>query len=110
MLTRSKVHPGTREARRSARAKAELRWRRAKTLPKACGVLVLATIGFLALLPFLRLGPFSPIVAGSAALLNVLAMMGCSLSHRAAFMKVQASRGVSDAVAEQAYTLERPFA
>lgn len=98
------------EARREERARAERKWRRASTLPKLSGIMVLTAMGLLTLLPFLELGPFRPIVAGFVALLCVLGMMIASLVHKAAFMGVQKSRGVSEQMAEHAYRLERPFA
>jgi hypothetical protein len=110
VFTKSPATASTIEARREVRAKAERRWRRAQQLPKLCGIVVLATIGFLAILPLLQVQPFAPLIAGCATLISVLAMMTTNLYHRSAFMAVQKSRGISDHVAESAYALERPFA
>ena len=110
MFNKGSIPSNSIEVRREARAKAERRWRRAQQLPRVCGVLVLATLGFLATLPLLRVGPFAPIIAGSATLLCVLAMMTTNLYHRSAFMNVQKSRGISEKAAEHAYGHERPFA
>ncbi len=110
MFTKSEITAHSIEARRELRAKAERRWRRARRLPKVCGVLVLASIAVLIVMPFFRLGPLAPVVAGCVALLSTFAVIATSISHRAAFMTVQKSRGVNDGVAERAYTAERPFA
>ncbi len=110
MFTNASAPAHSIEARRELRVKAERRWRRAQQLPKVCGIFVLATIVVLALLPLLRIGPLASIVAGIATLVCVLVMMTTNLYHRSAFMTVQKSRGVSEAVAEHAYLLERPFA
>jgi hypothetical protein len=95
------------EARRDVRRMAERRWRRAQHLPKVCGILVLATIGFLPLVPLMRIGP---VLAGGASLLCVVAMLATNRYHRATYMAVQKSRGIAETAAERAYDFERPFA
>lgn len=110
MLTKTSAVKAVRDANQARRLDAELRWRRARLLPKRCGILLLTAIVALAALPFFQLGPFAPIVAGLITLVGVLAMIVTNVVHRAAFMDVQKCRGIREDAAKRAYAYNRPFA